>query len=84
VEKGRIKMPKEKSNHQEIWDEWKDMPEFVQEDKESIKSVIVHFETLDDMKLFSELIGKNITMNTKGFFFPINKDGIKRFYVDES
>jgi hypothetical protein len=67
-----------------IWDEWKDMPEFVQDDRESIKSVVVHFETLDDLKLFSELVGKNITMKTKGFFFPVKEGSVKKVYIDES
>lgn len=67
----------------EWYEEWKDMPEFIQENKEPIKSVVIHFETIEDMKKFSELIGKNITMQTKGFFFPIRKRK-RKIYVDES
>jgi len=69
---------------QEIFNEWQDMPEFVQEDKESIKGVMVHFESLEDMDAFSKLIGRKITMKTKGIFFPVKTDKILREYVDES
>lgn len=68
----------------EWYEEWKDMPEFIQEDKESIKAVMVHFETIQDMQEFSKLVGKNITMQTKGFFFPVKKKQEKKVYVDES
>jgi hypothetical protein len=65
-------------------DEWKDMPEFVQENKESIKGVMVHFETLEDMEAFSKLVGKSITMKTKGFFYPVKERQAEKVYVDES
>lgn len=68
----------------EWYKEWKDMPEFIQEDKESIKFVMVHFETEEDMQAFSDLVGRKITMKTKGFFFPVNNSKIKKVYVDES
>ena len=74
---------KDKNNNEYIQLEWLDMPEFVQENKNSIKSIRVHFESLEDMKTFSNLIGKNITMETKGIFFPINPPKEKRMYVDE-
>jgi hypothetical protein len=68
----------------DIWKEWKDMPEFDQPSKASIKGVMVHFETLEDMALFSKLIGAPITMKTKGIFFPVKKNKEKKVYVDES
>lgn len=63
--------------------EWVDMPEFIQEDKESIASVVVHFESEEDMKLFSELIGVTITKKTKGIFYPPKKAEKRKVYVDE-
>lgn len=68
----------------ESWrSEWKQMPEFQVENKETIKNISVSFETEEDMKMFSDLIGKNITMKTKGIFFPVI-DKLKMEYVDES
>jgi len=68
-----------------LWkEEWQDMPEFIQEDKESIKCVSVHFETLEDMEAFSKLIGRTITMKTKGIFFPVKEKEQKQVYVNES
>lgn len=63
---------------------WVGMPEFIQEDKESFASVVVHFESFDDMDLFSKLVGKNITKKTKGIFFPVKNKKEKMVYVDES
>ena len=63
-------------------DEWQDMPEFVQGNMQSIACVSVHFETVEDMNQFSELIGQTITFNTKGVFFPAKKTTPKE-YVDE-
>jgi hypothetical protein len=60
--------------------EWKDMPEYIQEDKEAIKRVFINFQTTDDIKLFNQITGLNVTMETKGLFFPkINTD--KLVYV---
>jgi hypothetical protein len=82
---------KKKSDVQDIkslkkeWDdEWKNMPEFFQEDRESIKHVLVHFETAEDMDAFSKIIGRTITMKTKGFFFPLKENKPKKVYIDES
>tara|TARA_R100000963_G_C4642859_1_gene106533 strand:+ start:394 stop:648 length:255 start_codon:yes stop_codon:yes gene_type:complete len=63
--------------------EWIGMPEYRQENKEAIQSIVVHFETYEDMKQFGDLIGKNITQKTKGVFYPVVKP-VKKIYVDES
>lgn len=65
-------------------EEWKDMPEFIQEDKKPIKTIKVHFETEEDMENFSRLVGKKITEKTKGFIFPVKKKDVKRYCDDES
>lgn len=50
--------------------EWQGMPEFEQEDKTAFKSLIVHFDSLDDMKNFSEFIDQSITEKTKSIWYP--------------
>ncbi len=51
--------------------EWKDMPEFVQEDKMATKQLIVNFRKETDLKDFSKLIGQTITPSTKSISFPL-------------
>ena len=46
-------------------EEWEDMPEYIQDNMEGVKSITVRFESIEDMNKFSELIGINITMQTK-------------------
>ena len=63
--------------------EWVGMPEYVQENQREIASVTVHFLTVEAMNQFSELVGKNITFQTKGFVFPVVKPE-KKVWIDES
>lgn len=63
--------------------EWKDMPEFEQENQQGVKTIIIRFETLESMEEFSKLIGKKITMQTRGFYYPIKKKETQNFYIDE-
>lgn len=54
-----------------LWgDEWHDMPEFQQDDLTSFHQVIVHFETREDMKKFSELIGQQVRPTTRSIWYP--------------
>ena len=67
------------------WEEhWQGMPEFIQEDKESVAHVVVHFETMQDMQDFATLTGLIITDKTKGVFFPAREPGLRKVWVDES
>lgn len=50
--------------------EWKDMPEFVQKDLEAYKTIMVNFETKEDMVAFSKLINQVIGKGTKSIWFP--------------
>jgi len=50
--------------------DWKNMPEFVQEDLTSWKQVIVHFDNFEDLKKFGELIGCKLTIDTRSIWFP--------------
>jgi hypothetical protein len=67
-------------------EEWVGMPEFKQEDKTSWKSIIVHFETYDDLKKFAVLVGQVLTPRTRSIWYP--KAKISRmdeeYRIDES
>ncbi len=50
--------------------EWKDMPEYDQKSLKSYKSIIVHFETKQDMVNFAKNNAKKVTETTKFIWFP--------------
>ncbi len=67
--------------------EWQDMPEFVHEDLEPIKQVIVSFATKEDFERFSKLVDQKIRYRTtKSIWFP--KATIERYmdklYINKS
>jgi hypothetical protein len=51
-------------------DEWKDMPEFVQEDLTSKRKIIVHFRNDEDVAKFAELMEQKITPKQKSLWYP--------------
>jgi hypothetical protein len=56
-------------------EEWKDMPEFVQENNMAHKKILMTFRTQEDVDNFSKLIGQKISPLTKSINFPkINKE----------
>lgn len=56
---------------QKDWEkEWKDMPEFIQEDKGPVKQLIISFKNFDDYKEFSKLINQSLTKKTQSIWFP--------------
>ena len=61
--------------------EWKNMPEFVQEDKAPIQKIVVSFETYDDVLKFAELLGFKPTEKTKSIWFPIKEKDKPREYA---
>ena len=70
------------SNGEFAKNEYVGMPEFIQEDKTSIRQVIVHFKTEQDVKNFFKLINQNDTGSTKSIWFPYqerNKTELKRY-----
>lgn len=67
-----------------IWEEWKDMPEFVQEDQESKFSVVVHFENENDLNLFCWAVGRKVTTKTKGIFYPAKPKSPKLVYREDA
>ena len=67
------------SDQQRLWDEecgetwaehWVGMPEFVQEKKEPFATIVVRFETEQDMIEFAALIGQKLTPKTKSIWHP--------------
>jgi hypothetical protein len=55
----------------ESWrQEWVGMPEYVQEDLASFKSVSVNFENQGEVDFFSNLIGRELTDKTKSIWYP--------------
>lgn len=73
-------------NNNPIFDEWKDMPEFVQEKQEPYAKLIVRFETKEDLEEFAKLINQKLTKKTKSIWHPELVRGIHsaKRYVDES
>ena len=73
-------------NKKEAMEEWKDMPEFVQEKKEPFSKIIVRFENEDDLKEFSKLIKQNLTQKTKSIWFPFKShwNTFVMRWIDES
>lgn len=49
---------------------WQGMPEFEQGDKTAFKSILVHFENIDDMYQFARLVNHTLTEKTKSIWFP--------------
>ncbi len=50
--------------------EWKDMPEFFQEDLTSYRKIVIHFRNNEDVKKFAELIGQKITPKQPSLWYP--------------
>jgi len=49
---------------------WQEMPEFVQEDLMPWKSIYVHFECLEHLQQFSELVQQPMTSETAFIWYP--------------
>jgi hypothetical protein len=66
-------------------EEWQGMPEFIQEDKQPIQTIVVSFETKEDVQDFANLIGQKLTYKTKSIWFPQKSRDIvnNKIYVDE-
>lgn len=73
-------------DYADVQNEWKDMPEFVQEKQKPFKQIIVRFATEEDLKSFSDLIGQKLTLKTKSIWHPVLPRGLhsNKRYVDES
>lgn len=49
---------------------WDGMPEYEHEDQQSVRKIIVHFATMNDVHAFAKLIGQPITENIKSIWYP--------------
>lgn len=68
-----------------VFDEWKDMPEFVQEKQKPFKELVVRFRNKHDLDAFAALVGQPLTLMTKSIWHPRlvrGVDSAKR-WVDE-
>ncbi|KKN56709.1 hypothetical protein LCGC14_0569380 [marine sediment metagenome] len=64
--------------------EWQGMPEFVQEDL-TLHSLVVHFQTKEDIEAFSKLVDQQITSKTKFIWYPkVTQEQLEKLrFVDE-
>lgn len=69
----------------DVFEEWKDMPEFVQEKQEPYQQIIVRFRCKEDVEEFAQLIGQQLTPKTKSIWHPRLARGINanKVYIDE-
>ena len=67
-------------------EEWKEMPEFVQEVQTPYSQIMFRFASKQDLRNFSRLIGQKLTKHTKSAWHPElerGKNACKR-WIDES
>jgi len=60
----------------DVFTEWKNMPEFVQDKQEPYQTIIVRFRCKEDVEEFSKLIGQPLTPKTKSIWHPALIRGI--------
>jgi hypothetical protein len=67
-------------------EEWKNMPEYVQEDLTPYRVLNVRFRNAEDVALFEKLMEQKITEKQKTLWFPYAEPRRASFfrYVDES
>ena len=78
-------IPFEDAQHP-IWDEWIDMPEFVQEQQDGYAKIIVRVRNKEDLEALAKALNQPLTQKTKAAWFPALTRGINsnKRYVDES
>ena len=62
------------SGENDPYAEWSNMPEFKNEDLNSVQKITVHFENQSDVDSFSALIQQKITEKTKWLWYPQKKN----------
>ena len=61
----------EESTPNHDWkEEWKGMPEYVQEKKRPYATIIVRLESKEDLEDFAKRIGQKLTQRTKSIWHP--------------
>jgi hypothetical protein len=64
----------DKNGH--VWqNEWKGMPEFVQEKQKPFSTIIIRCETEEDLNELAQLLGQPLTSKTKSIWHPRLKRG---------
>ena len=66
--------------------EWRDMPEFIQEDLTPFHAVNIRFRNAEDMAKFAELVEQKVDKKTKTIWYPFApfRRASKFKYVQES
>jgi len=66
-------------------EEWKDMPEFVQNKQEPYAKIIFRFEDEESLQDFAKIIGQKLTNKTKSAWFPFksHRNPLDQKWVDE-
>jgi hypothetical protein len=59
--------------------EWKEMPEFNQDELRPFKSLTVHFESYEDILEFANLIDRKITNKTKSIWFHTSEENKPKY-----
>lgn len=64
--------------------EWQDMPEFIQNDLTPFRTILVHFQTQEDVDMFTRLMEQKISAKTRFIWFPkVRWKRRVKHYVDE-
>ena len=59
---------------------WQGMPEFEQDDMTPFKTIKVHFYSQDDMDSFADLVGQQVTEDTRFINYPkIDREDLKSY-----
>jgi hypothetical protein len=54
--------------------EWGGMPEFNNPGLKPVKTLIVNFESNEDMLKFSKMVGQQITAKTRSIWYPVKPE----------
>jgi len=77
-------IPNLKRDITDPYEEWKEMPEFVQEEELYYKQIIIRFKTEKDYDNFGKLINQNLTLQTKSIWYPKYINDLCLICIDES
>lgn len=66
--------------------EWKNMPEFIQNKRKPYAQIIFRFESENDLQDFAKLINQKLTKKTKSAWHPFKSHwgAVKKAYVEET
>lgn len=64
--------------------EWKDMPEFISENKKPYQQIIVSFRDFNDVKEFAKRLGLNVTPKTDALWFPLKEKESGLYYKNDN